>query len=91
MWYNLPENFAGRLAELADAHALGACGVTHKSSTLLSPTRKSNNSGFKTSVDTGVLKEICCRACCIEEKMLQRRKGMYRESAASRSLARLRN
>ena len=41
---------SGQLAELADAHALGACGVTHKSSTLFSPTRKSNNSGKDKSV-----------------------------------------
>ncbi len=72
----------GRLAELADAHALGACGVTHKSSTLLSPTRKSNNSGKNKSVDTicfskfvavyVALRKKCCNVerVCIEKVRL---------------------
>ena len=90
MWYNLPETSSGAMAELADAYALGAYDFGHKSSTLFCPTKVGNNFGFKTSVDTGVLKKICCSACCIEEKMLQYRKGMYRELAASRSFASLR-
>ncbi len=40
---------------------------------------------------TSDIKIICCSECCIGDKMLQSRKGMYREQAASRSLARLRN
>jgi len=35
--------------------------------------------------------KICCSECCIEDKMLQSRKGMYREMATSRTSASLRN
>ena len=46
MWYIYSSNSSGRMAELADAYALGAYGAIHKSSTLFSPTRKSNSSGI---------------------------------------------
>ena len=85
MCYIYTSNSAGRLAELADAHALGACGVPHKSSTLLSPTRKSNNSGIDRQGSFNSFEiyrvyqiKICCSECCIDDKMLQSRKGMYR-------------
>ena len=64
MCYIYTSNSAGRLAELADAHALGACGVTHKSSTLLSPTR---NVALFVAVIVA-LKTKCCKVerVCIE-------------------------
>ena len=86
----LPKIALGLWRNLANAPVLGTGGVTLTGASPVKPTKESNNFGFKTSVDTGVLKEICCSACCIAKDLLQYRKGMYRETAASRSLARLR-
>ena len=44
-----------------------------------------------TSLSSTTSFKKCCIRCCIDDKMLHCRKGMYRERAASRSLARLRN
>ena len=70
MCYSYSSYSSGRMAELADAHALGACGVTHKSSTLFSPTRKATVLGHLMSkfVATHVaLKKKCCsvKGVCI--------------------------
>ena len=75
MCYIYASNFVGRMAELADAHALGACGVTHKSSTLFSPTRKSNNSGKDKSVVSNYFLKFVAghvaltKKCCIVERV----------------------
>ena len=88
---NFPKSFKGDWRNLANAPVLGTGGAILGGASPSSPTKESNNFGFKTSVDTGVLKKICCSACCIEDKMLQYRKGMYREIGTSSRLARLRN
>ena len=62
MCYIYTSNSAGRLAELADAHALGACGVTHKSSTLLSPTR---NVALFVATNVALRKKCCTRMTTI--------------------------
>ena len=62
MCYIYTSNSAGRLVELADAHALGACGVTHKSSTLLSPTR---NVALFVATNVALRKKCCTRMTTI--------------------------
>ncbi len=76
--------FVAPMVELADTPVLGTGLSRGRSSSLLRRTKKtslSNNTGL----------QICCDRCCIEDKMLQRRKGMYRRSAVSNELVSLRN
>ena len=73
--YIYASNFVGRMAELADAHALGACGVTHKSSTLFSPTNLATRLVQFTLVDFGknnlfVAGHVALeKKCCIVERV----------------------
>ncbi len=69
-------NFSlGRMAELADAYALGAYGVTHKSSTLFSPTKLATDLVQFTSVDLGKINKLVAghvallKKCCIVERV----------------------
>ena len=66
------------MAELADAYALGAYGVTHQSSTLCSPTRDKTGYLLKTVFRIKV-EEVnkntinpCCKQCCIRCNLLQK-------------------
>lgn len=68
----------GRMAELVDAHALGACGVTHQSSTLCSPT---NSYRLVHTVDPELTVLVCvtvrmkrCKVRCINCNTLHWRK-----------------
>lgn len=68
----------GRLAELADAYALGAYGATLESSTLSSPTRDKTGCLLKTvfrkkveEVNKNTI-NLCCKLCCIMRNLLQR-------------------
>ena len=68
---------SGRLAELADAYALGAYGVTHKSSTLLSPTTVETNSIKNSGMDIHMsvfLLLLGCVNCYVNSLMLPKRK-----------------
>ena len=73
----------GPLAELADAYALGAYGAILESSTLSWPT--------KTSLSSTTSFKKCCIRCCVDDKMLHCRKGMYRETGTSKRNTGLRN
>ena len=72
------KNTFGRMAELADAYALGAYGVTHQSSTLCSPTRCNTGCLLKIVFQQIVeevnknTKNLCCKLCCIIRNLLQR-------------------
>ena len=56
MWYIYSSNSSGRMAELADAYALGAYVAIHLSSTLTSPTRFATSLGLIDKVVSTVLK-----------------------------------
>ena len=72
------KNTFGRMAELADAYALGAYGVTHQSSTLCSPTRYNTGCLLKIvfrkkveEVNKNTI-NLCCKLCCVWRNLLQR-------------------
>ena len=68
----------GRLAELADAYALGAYDFGLESSTLSSPTRDKTGNWLKTVFQTKVEEvnnntiNLRCKLCCIRCNLLQR-------------------
>ena len=66
---------------MADTHALGACLARGFGSSPNLPTSFSSTTGFKK----------CCIRCCIDDKMLHCRKGMYRETATSKPNTGFRN
>lgn len=68
----------GRLAELADAYALGAYDFGLESSTLSSPTRDKTGCLLKTvfrkkveEVNKNTI-NLCCILCCVRRNLLQR-------------------
>ena len=68
------KNTFGRMAELADAYALGAYGVTHQSSTLCSPTRY-NTGCFLKIVFQKKVEEVnknTTKLCCVWRNLCQR-------------------
>ena len=87
----------GRLAELADAYALGAYGATLESSTLSSPTRDKTGSFLKTvfrikveEVNKNTI-NLCCKLCCIMRNLLQRGEWKKAVDKGFSGNARLRN
>ena len=75
-----------------DTPVLGTGCFGSESSNLSKPTRKKVTIlELVASIVSKFLIKICCSECCIEDKMLQSRKGMYRETASSRRLVSLRN
>ena len=62
--------FAAPMVELADTPVLGTGHASGTSSSLVRRTRK-------TSLSNNTRLQICCDRCCIEDKMLQCRKGMW--------------
>ena len=68
----------GRLAELADAYALGAYDFGRESSTLSSPTRYNTGCLLKIVFRKIVeevnknTKNLCCILCCVRRNLLQR-------------------
>ena len=87
----------GRLAELADAYALGAYGATLESSTLSSPTRDKTGSFLKTVFQIKVEEvnkntiNLCCKLCCIIRNLLQRGEWKKAVDKGFSGNARLRN
>ena len=69
---------------LADTPVLGTGLARGTCSSHVRRTKKTSLSN-----DTGV--QICCKRCCIEDKMLQCREGMCRRGINSRRLVSLRN
>ena len=87
----------GRLAELADAYALGAYGATLESSTLSSPTRDKTGCLLKTvfrkkveEVNKNTI-NLCCKLCCIMRNLLQRGEWKKAVDKGFSGNARLRN
>ena len=87
----------GRLAELADAYALGAYGATLESSTLSSPTRDKTGCLLKTvfrkkveEVNKNTI-NLCCKLCCIIRNLLQRGEWKKAVDKGFSGNARLRN
>ena len=87
----------GRLAELADAYALGAYGATLESSTLSSPTRDKTGCLLKTvfrkkveEVNKNTI-NLCCKLCCIIRNLLQRGECKKAVDKGFSGNARLRN
>ena len=76
-------NSSGQMVELVYTYVLGtylARGLG-SSPSLPTTTSLSNTTSFKK----------CCIRCCINDKVLHCRKGMYRETAASKRNTGLRN
>jgi hypothetical protein len=63
------------MAELADAYALGAYGVTHQSSTLCSPTRDKTGYLLKTvfRIKVEEVNKNTIKLCCVRCNLLQKR------------------
>ena len=87
----------GRLAELADAYALGAYGATLESSTLSSPTRDKTGCLLKTvfrkkveEVNKNTI-NLCCKLCCVWRNLLQRGEWKKAVDKGFSGNARLRN
>ena len=74
-----------------DTPVLGTGVARRESSNLSKPTRKVTILELIALLVSKFLIKICCSECCIEDKMLQSRKGMYREMATSRTSVSLRN
>ena len=74
-----------------DTPVLGTGVARRESSNLSKPTRKVTKLEMIALLVSKFLIKICCSECCIENKMLQSRKGMYRDMATSRTSASLRN
>ena len=80
----------GGMVELGDTLHLGCSAARRGSSNLSTPTRQATSLGLVAELVLAIIK-ICCDTCCVANKMLQSRKGMYRKKAASRRLVSLRN
>ena len=65
---------------MADTQVLGTCFFGSESSSLSSPTSKSNK----------YWRNFCCTSCCIEEEMLHNRKGSVLVNVVSETLVSLR-
>ena len=75
---------------MVDTPVLGTGLARGESSNLSTPTSEATILELIAKLVLAISK-ICCDACCVANKMLQYRKGMYREIGTSSGLARLRN
>ena len=90
MCYSYTANHFGAYGETVDTPVLGTGLARGESSNLSTPPSEATILELIAKLVLAISK-ICCDACCVANKMLQYRKGMYRFIASSRALVRLRN